>query len=48
MFCRASSSQKFNNGVCYAISQLGLSYLKLKSEEKQAIYVVSDRKDVFV
>ena len=43
-----SSSQNFDDGVCYALSQLGLSDLKLKNEQKQAIYAMYVGKDVFV
>ena len=43
-----SSSQNFDDGVCYALSQLGLSDLKLTSEQKEAIYAVYSGKDVFV
>ena len=43
-----SSSQNFDDGVCYALSQLGLSDVKLKEEQKQAIYSVYGGKDVFV
>ena len=41
---RTSSSQNFDddfdNGVCYALSRLGLSDLNLKNEQKQAIYAM--------
>ena len=43
-----SSSQNFDDGVCYALSKLGLSDLKLKNEQKEAIYEVYGGKDVFV
>ena len=45
---RTSSSQNFDDGVCYALSKLGLSDLSLKKEQKQAIYAVYSGKDVFV
>ena len=35
-----------DDGVCYALSQLGVSDLKLKNEQKQAIYAVYGGKDV--
>ena len=42
----SSSSQNFEDGLCYALSQLGLSDLQLKNEQKQAIYVIYGGKDV--
>ncbi len=44
----SSSSQNFEDGVCYALSQLGLSDLQLKNEQKQAIYAIYGGKDVFI
>ena len=44
----ASSSQNFEDGVYYALCQLRLSHLVLKSEQKQAILSVYRGKDVFV
>ena len=43
-----SYPQNFDGSVCYALSKLGLSGLTLKNEQKQAIYAVYGRKDVFV
>ena len=49
---RTSSSQNFDddfdNGVCYALLRLGLSDLKMKNEQKQAIYAMYSGKDVFI
>ena len=39
---RTSSSQNFDDGVCYALSQLGLSDLKPKNEQEEAIHAVYD------
>ena len=36
----SSSSQNFEDGLCYALSQLGLSDLQLKNEQNQAIYTI--------
>ena len=44
----SSSSQNFENGLCYILSQLGLSDLQLKNEQKQAIYAIYVGKDVLV
>ena len=38
----------FDNGVCYVLSRLGLSHLKLRNEQKQSISAVYDGNDVFV
>ena len=38
-----SSSQNFDDGVCYALSKLGLPDLDLKKEKNEAIYAVSLR-----
>ena len=43
-----SSSQNFTDSVNYALSKLGMSHLKLKDEQKQAIQAAYDGKDVFV
>ena len=40
-----SSSTNFEDGLCNALSKLGLSNLQLKNEQKQAIY---GGKDVFL
>ena len=45
---RTSSSQNFDDGVCYGLSQLGLSDLSLKKDQKQAICVVYSGKVLFV
>ena len=42
------SSHNFADGVNYALSKLGMSHLKLKSQLKQAIVAVYEVKDVFV
>ena len=44
----SSSSQNFEDGVRYALSQLGLSDLQLKNEQKLAIHAIFGGKDVFV
>ena len=44
----SSSSQNFDDAVNYALSQLGMSHLSLKQEQKLSIRAVYDRKDVFV
>ena len=44
----SSSSQNFEDGVCDALSQLGLSDLQLKNEQKQEVYAIYVRKDVFI
>ena len=45
---RSSSSPSFNDGVCYALSQLGKASLKLKDQQVEAISAVYDGNDVFV
>lgn len=47
-FLSTSSSHNFADGVNYALSKLGMSHLKLKSQQKQAIVAVYEGKDVFV
>ena len=42
----SSSSQNFEDGVRYALSQLGLSDLQLKNEQKLAIHAIFGGKDV--
>ena len=46
VFTCSSQNLYSDDGVGYALSQLGLSNLKLKNEQKQAIYVVYGGKDV--
>ena len=41
-----NSSTNFEDGLCYALSQLGLSNLQLKNEQKQAIHAIYSGKDV--
>lgn len=43
-----SSSQKFDDAVSYALSQLKMSHLCLKQEQKLSIHAMYERKDVFV
>ena len=43
-----SSSQNFTDCVRYALSQLRMSHLTLKDQQRQAIYAVYSGKDVFV
>ena len=47
-FPSTSSSHNFADGVNYVLSKLGMSHLKLKSQQKQAIVAVYEGKDVFV
>ena len=42
------TSQNFLDGVNYSLSKLGMSHIKLKDQQKQAILVAYDGKDVFV
>ena len=42
----ANSSQNVDYGVCYALFRLGPSDLKLKNEQKEAIYTVYGGRDV--
>ena len=47
--CTSSSESQnhyFDDDVCYTLSQLGLSNLNLKNEQKQVIYAVYGGKDV--
>ena len=43
-----SSSQNFTDGVNYALLKLGMSHIKLKDEQKQAILAAYGGKDVFI
>ena len=43
-----SSSRNFDDAVCHALSQLGMSHLILKDEQKQSIRAAYDKRDVFM
>ena len=43
-----SSFQNFDDAVHYALSQLGMSHLSLKSEQRESIMGIYDKKDVFM
>ena len=45
---RQNFDEDFDNGMCYVLSRLGLSDLKLKNERKQPIYVTYNGRDAFV
>ena len=44
----SSSSQNFDDSLCYTLSQLGLSDLQLKNDQKQAMFAIYGGKGVFV
>ena len=47
-FSCTSSSQNFLDGVNYSLSKLGMSHIKVKDQQKQAILAAYNGKDVFV